>query len=84
MQDFSVEWVRQMFGGPIFEGRNEILLLGKALKLGVIFQKLINIWKFIEKMREKMQVFSENCLIFSQNYGKIMNIIWIGYNGGLR
>ena len=29
MQDFSVEGVRQMFGGgPIFEGRKEILLLG--------------------------------------------------------
>ena len=44
-------------GGPIFEGRNEILLLGKALKFGVIFQiyalKLIKIWKIIEKIREK-------------------------------
>ena len=39
MQDFSVEWVHQIFGGPIFEGRNEILLLVKALKFGVIFQK---------------------------------------------
>ena len=49
MQDFSAEGVRQMLGGPIFEGRNEILLLGKALKLGAIFQKyglkLIKIWK---------------------------------------
>ena len=35
MQDFSVEGVHQMFGGPIFEGRNEILLLGKTLKFGV-------------------------------------------------
>ena len=31
--------VRQMFGGQIFEGRNEMLLLGKALKCEVIFQK---------------------------------------------
>ena len=38
MQEFSVEWVHQMFGGPIFEGRNEILLLGKALKFKVNFQ----------------------------------------------
>ena len=28
-----------MFGGLIFDGRNEILLLGKTLKLRVIFQK---------------------------------------------
>ena len=27
-------------GGPIFRGWNEILLLGKALKCGVIFQKI--------------------------------------------
>ena len=40
MLDLSVEGVRQMFGGgPIFRGWNEILLLGKALKFGVIFQK---------------------------------------------
>ena len=61
MQDFSVEGGPKMFGGPIFEGRNEILLLGEALKLGVIFQKyalkLIEIWKIVEKMREKMQIF---------------------------
>ena len=53
MQDFSVEGVRQMFGGPIFEGRNEILLLGKVLKFRVIFQKyvlkFIKTWKIIEK-----------------------------------
>ena len=34
MEDFSVDGIHQMFGGPIFEGRNKILLLGKALKLG--------------------------------------------------
>ena len=40
MQDFSVEGGPQnVWGGPIFRGRNEILLLGKALKFGVIFQK---------------------------------------------
>ena len=56
-----------MVGGPIFEGRNEILLLGKAIKFGVILQKyalkLIEIWKIIEKIREKMQIFP-NFLIF--------------------
>ena len=52
-----------MVGGPIFEGRNEILLLGKAIKFGVILQKyalkLIEIWKIIEKNREKNTNFSE-------------------------
>ena len=50
-----------MFKGPIFEGRIEILLLGKALKFRVIFQKyelkLIQILKIIEKIREKIQNF---------------------------
>ena len=44
-------------GGPIFRGLNEILLLGKALKFGLLFQKfalkLINICKIIGKIREK-------------------------------
>ena len=57
MQDFSVEGVRQMLRGAIFRGWNEILLLGKALKFGVIFQKfalkLIKISKIIGKIREK-------------------------------
>ena len=39
MPDFSVEGVHQMFGGPIFESRNEILLLGKDVKFRGIFQK---------------------------------------------
>ena len=33
------EGVHQMFGGPIFEGGNEILQLGKALNFRVNFQK---------------------------------------------
>ena len=41
--------------GPTFQGRNEILLPGKTIKFGVIFQKyalkLIKIWKIIEKMQ---------------------------------
>ena len=56
MQDFSVEGGPPNVGSPIFEGRNEILLLGKALQVGVIFQKyalkLIKFWKIIEKNRE--------------------------------
>ena len=37
---FGLRGVCQMFGGgPIFRGCNETLLLGKALKFGVIFQK---------------------------------------------
>ena len=59
-----------MFGGPIFRGWNEILLLGKALKFGVIFLKyalkLIKNWKNIEKIREKMQIIPENFLIFGR------------------
>ena len=40
MQVVSVEWLGQMFGGPIFRGWNEILLLGKGLKFGLIFQNI--------------------------------------------
>ena len=40
MQDFSFEGGPQnVWGGPIFRGWNEILLLGKDLKFGVNFQK---------------------------------------------
>ena len=58
MQDFSVEGGPQnVWGGPIFRGWNEILLFGKALKFGVIFQnfalKLIKICKIIGTIREK-------------------------------
>ena len=65
MQDFSVEGGPQnVWGGPIFRGCNEFLLLGKALKFGIIFQKyalkLIKIWKIIEKIREKNQIFRKD------------------------
>ena len=50
-------------GGPIFRGWNEILLLGKALNFGVIFQKfelkLIKICKIIGKIREKFKFFGK-------------------------
>ena len=41
MQDFSVEGggPQNVLGGPIFRRRNEILVLGRAIKFGVIFQK---------------------------------------------
>ena len=57
------DWgVQKKFGeGTIFEGRNEILLLGKKLKFVIIFQKyvlkLIKIWKIVEKIREKANIF---------------------------
>ena len=63
---FRLRGVRQMFGGPIFEGRNEILLLGKALKFMVIFQKYAfkcKNWKIMEKIREKCNF--SRCFIFS-------------------
>ena len=59
---FRLRGVHKMFGGgPIFRGWNEILLLGKALKFGVIFQKLalklIKICKMIGKIREKCKFY---------------------------
>ena len=43
-------------GGPILEGRNEILLLDKALKCKIIFQKyalkLLKFWNSAEKIWE--------------------------------
>ena len=61
MGDFSVDGVHQCLVGPIFEGRTEILILGKALKFTLIFEKyelkLIKIWKISEKIRAKMQLF---------------------------
>ena len=60
-----------MFGGPIFPGWNEILLLGKALEFGVIIQKLalksIKICKIIGKIRKKRKFF-----------GKFFKFFWPG------
>ena len=66
---FRLKGVHKMFGGgPIFRGWNEFLLLGKALKFGVICQKyalkLIKNSKNIEKILEKNALFSEDFLIF--------------------
>ena len=63
MQYFSVDGgPKNVWGGPIFRGWNEILLLDKALKFGEIVQKcsleLRIIWKIIEKL-EKNAKFSE-------------------------
>ena len=87
MQDFSVEGVQKMLGGTIFRGWNEILLLGKALKFGVIFQKfackLIKLCKIIGKNRENANL-SENFLIFWPgiifNYRKNNELIKMGYS----
>ena len=65
-----------MLGGPIFRGWNEILLLGKALTFGVIFQKyaleLIKIENLLRKFENNAK-FSENLLIF----GRAINyLLW--------
>ena len=62
MQDFSFEGgPENVWGGQILRRWNEILLLGKALKFGVIFQKyalkLIKNWKNIEKFQKKCKFF---------------------------
>ena len=76
--------------GPIFRGWNEILLLGKALKLGVIFQKsALKLTKKIEKyweIREKCKLF-RNFFNFRAGHkfliiGKIKILTWTCYNGG--
>ena len=92
MQDLSVEGVHKMFGGgPIFRGWNEILLLGKALKFGVIFQKyalkLIKNGKNWENSREKCKFFRK-FFNFRTGHkflimGKIKNLIWTCYHGVL-
>ena len=69
--------------GPIFEGKKGILILGKAIKFRVIFQKyalkLIKLWYIIEKIWEKCIFF--RCFYFSAcTMGKIRKIIWTGYN----
>ena len=75
-----------MFGGPIFRGLNEICLLGKALKFGVIFQKyalkLIKIEKLPRQFEKKCKILGiffnfragHNFLIM----GKLRNIICTG------
>ena len=71
-------------GGPIFRVWIEILLLGKALKFGLIFQNytikinktLKNYWENSSKMQIFHSVFNfpsgHNFIIM----GKIRNIIW--------
>ena len=68
-EGFSVEGLKPMFMGPSFEGRNENILLGNALKCGVIFQndvwKLIKMWENYKKCK-----FSGNFLNFWKENGK--------------
>ena len=76
--------------GPIFRGWNEILLLGKALKFGVIFQKyalkLIKTCKIIGKVGEKCKSFGKSFKIFWPgiifNYMKNKELIWTGFCEG--
>ena len=53
---FRLRGSTKCLGSPSLEGRNEILLLGKALKFRLILQKyalkLIKFWKIIKKMLE--------------------------------
>ena len=62
-----------MFGGPFFEGRDKILLLGEALKFGVSFQKidlnLLKNMKYLEIIWEKMQNFHDNFAKMGSNGG---------------
>ena len=87
---FRLRGVHKMFeGGPIFRGWNEFLLLGKALKFEVIFQKyalkLIKNWKNWENSR-KIAIFSEIFLIFGGHkiliMGKIKNLNGHAIMGG--
>ena len=48
MQDFTIVRVHQKFGGPIFKGRNKILLLDKAWYMGEFYKNMQNYW---EKLR---------------------------------
>ena len=58
---FLLSGSTKCLGCAIFEGRKEILLLGKALKFRVILQKygliLIKIWNIIAEIREKCKSF---------------------------
>ena len=71
-------------GVRFLEGPNENLLLDKALKSGVIFQKYaLKLIKLLRKF-EKYANFSENFRA-GDNFlimGQVRNIIWAGYNGG--
>ena len=51
MKDFSVERVHQKFGGPIIEGRNKSLLLGKASNFGGILQNYALKLLIVRKMQ---------------------------------
>ena len=75
MQGFSVEAVYQMFEGSMF---NEILVLGRALKFRVIFQKCA--LKLI-----KLSEFFLNFYVWENNKFLRMHILVIqrGYNGSL-
>ena len=66
MQDFSVEGVHQMFGESDFRISERNLLLSKALKFRVIFQKYA--LKLIESFRK--MIFFRKFFNFGRDYGK--------------
>ena len=76
-----------MFWGPFFEGRDKILLLGKALKFGVIFLKFAVINKNMDNSGEnleKMQRFLRKITFFARAVGKNKNyfIPWLYCRSG--
>ena len=73
IQDFSVEGSIKCLESPAFEGRNGILLLGKARKFCVIFQKYALKFKKVGKLLrnfEKKRIIFRIFLIFRRDYGK--------------
>ena len=76
--------VHQMFRGPIFESRNQVLQLSSS-KIWVNFSKIcIKINKILKNSRENSRenaIVSENFLISGGNMGKIMKIIWTAIMG---
>ena len=91
MKDFSVDGGQQNVWWSDYFRVERILLLGKALKFGVIFQKYPLKLKKIEKLMRK---FEKKCKFFRTFFnflaghkflimGKIKNLIWTCYNGGL-
>ena len=74
MLDFSYEGSNKCFGVRLFDGRNNILLLGGAQKLEVIFSKiciiLITTLKNYGENFLKNAESSRKCSIFSVMCGK--------------
>ena len=86
MQEFSVERVHQMFGGPIFEGRKGMLQSG-SLKIWGNFSKICrkinkNLKNYGENSRNNAKNLLKLYKVSGGNMETIRNITWKGYNGG--